>query len=286
MPSLTEDQLSQLKTALKRCDDTTIQAAIAFREHNDFSQVPTIVTGIIARFMPPENVEKIRSANDSTRLAEDLGIDSLTMLEIVMTIEEVLSMRIEDSELRDIRTLGDVKNFIQHKIATLSPSASQAHPDALPATLNYDREKLHLILPQQHPFLFLSKATIQNNRVYASYTFTGQEEFFQGHFRGDPTVPAVIVFEAAGQAACLYLIEVIVPKEKAQTGAIPLFVSIENAHFHRKARPGDTIHIEVIPVRERLPLAVFNATVTLAGETLATVERLTLAYGNIPHTPS
>jgi 3-hydroxyacyl-[acyl-carrier-protein] dehydratase len=279
MPALTEDQLSQLKTALKRCDEATLQAAIAYREHGDVSVIPVIVTGIIARFMPPENTDKIRSAGDETRLAEDLGIDSLTMLEVVMTIEEVLSMRIEDAELRDIRTMGDVKKFIALKVA--GGSAADADGAVAAKKQNYDRERLHLVLPQQHPFLFLSEARIEGEVTRASYHFSGQEQFFEGHFANDPTVPAAIVFEAVGQAACLYLLEVIVPKEKAPAGGKTLFVSLEGAHFYRKAVPGDTIEIEVKPVRERLPLSVFNATVTLRGEKLATVERLTLAYGDV-----
>ncbi len=279
MPSLTEDQLSQLKTALKRCDEATLQAAIAYREKGDVSGLPIVVTGIIARFMPPENAEKIKNASDETRLAEDLGIDSLTMLEVVMTIEEVLAMRIEDTELRDIRAMGDVKKFIALKIA--GGPATNVDASGGVKKQSYDRERLHLILPQQHPFLFLTSASIEGEVTRASYHFSGQEQFFEGHFTNDPTVPAAIVFEAVGQAACLYLLEVIVPKEKGQQGGKTLFVSLEGAHFYRKAVPGDTIEIEVRPVRERLPLSVFNAVVTLRGEKLATVERLTLAYGNV-----
>jgi acyl carrier protein len=279
MPSLTEDQLLQLKTALKRCDEATVQAAIAYREHGDVTGVPIVVSGVIARFMPPENAEKIKTATDETRLAEDLGIDSLTMLEVVMTIEEVLAMRIEDTELRDIRTMGDVKKFIAIKIA--GGSATDASVAGGVKKQSYDRERLHLILPQQHPFLFLTSASIEGDVTRASYHFSGQEQFFEGHFANDPTVPAAIVFEAVGQAACLYLLEVIVPREKGKPDGKPLFVSLEAAHFYRKAVPGDTIEIEVKPIRERLPLSIFNAVVTLRGKKLATVERLTLAYGDV-----
>ena len=46
---------------------------------------------------------------------EDLGMDSLTMLEIVMLIEQTLMVSIDNEELRDLRTLGDVKVYLDAK---------------------------------------------------------------------------------------------------------------------------------------------------------------------------
>ena len=42
-------------------------------------------------------------------------MDSLTMLEIVMLIEQTLKVSIDNEELRDLRTLGDVKAYLNAK---------------------------------------------------------------------------------------------------------------------------------------------------------------------------
>ena len=90
--ALTENDMADLKAALKRCSQETVEAAIRYREHGDVSVLPGVVTGIIRRYMTPESEIDISKAGDDTRLIEDLGIDSLTMLEIVLTIEEALGI--------------------------------------------------------------------------------------------------------------------------------------------------------------------------------------------------
>jgi acyl carrier protein len=51
-----------------------------------------------------------------TRLREDLGIDSLTLLELVMKTENVFGITIEDAELVSIRRVSDVVAIIDRKM--------------------------------------------------------------------------------------------------------------------------------------------------------------------------
>jgi acyl carrier protein len=51
-----------------------------------------------------------------TRLREDLGIDSLTLLELVMKTENVFGITIEDAELVSIRCVSDVVAIIDRKM--------------------------------------------------------------------------------------------------------------------------------------------------------------------------
>ena len=58
--------------------------------------------GIIDRHLEPEQREILAKADDTMRMYEDLGMDSLTMLEIVMLVEQTLQVSIDNEELRDL----------------------------------------------------------------------------------------------------------------------------------------------------------------------------------------
>lgn len=51
---------------------------------------------------------------------DDLGADSLDIVELIMALEENFSIEITDDELRKIRTIQDSINFIKRKKGLLS----------------------------------------------------------------------------------------------------------------------------------------------------------------------
>ncbi len=270
--ALDEKTLTDLKEGLRRCNAATVEAAIRFRENGDSSAIPTIVYGLIERYQPSTSTVRLADANDETRLVEDLGLDSLTLLELVLSIEEVLQLRIENEELKAIRTVGQMKKFLEDKINGARST---------PATEPYNRDRIALVLPQQPPFLFLDTAELNGEILTATYTIKGDEFFLEGHFRGDPIFPASILFEALGQAACLWVLE---RGPQALGKPIPsnqlFFASLDGAHVYRKARPQERLSLEVKLTRLREPLAIFQGRVTTAaGDRVAQVDRLVLAFG-------
>lgn len=64
-------------------------------------------------------------------------------------------------------------------------------------------------LPHREPFLFVDRVVEleQGKRVRAERTFRQEEEFFRGHFPGEPIVPGVLLTEALAQAAGLAGVE-------------------------------------------------------------------------------
>jgi 3-hydroxyacyl-[acyl-carrier-protein] dehydratase len=138
--SLTNDDLRDL---LKRCPSGTYEAALAFRTKKDASQIETIVLGIIDRHLEPEQREILAKSDDSLRMYEDLGMDSLTMLEIVMLIEQTLQVSIDNEELRDLRTLGDVKVYLDAKARGEDPPKRSK---------SYRIEEIASLMPIVNPF--------------------------------------------------------------------------------------------------------------------------------------
>ncbi len=269
--TLTENDVADLKEGLRRCSPETIAAAIRYREHADLDAIPAIVYGILERYQPATATVKLSQANENTRLIEDLGLDSLTLLEIVLSIEEVLKLRIENEELREIRTLGLLNKFLHDKITGATTAA--------PAK-SYTREQIALVLPQQPPFLFLDEALLSEDSVKASYTIRGDEFFLEGHFKDEPIFPASIVFEAMGQAACLWVLEKAPGQlDKEIKSNHVFFASLDGAHFYRKTKPGEKLEFEQKMTKLREPLAIFEGAVTSNGERVARIERLVLAFG-------
>ncbi|WP_458862616.1 acyl carrier protein [Acidaminobacterium chupaoyuni] len=54
---------------------------------------------------------------EETSLVEDLGADSLDLVELVMSVEEAFELgQVEDGTLESVKTVGDVVNFIKERI--------------------------------------------------------------------------------------------------------------------------------------------------------------------------
>lgn len=48
-----------------------------------------------------------------TRLAEDLGVDSFGAVELMFEIEEAFGLKVPNSEIEHIRTVGDIADYIR-----------------------------------------------------------------------------------------------------------------------------------------------------------------------------
>ena len=52
---------------------------------------------------------------EDSKFVEDLGADSLDVVELVMALEETFDIEIPDDEAEKIQTVQDVMNYIQSK---------------------------------------------------------------------------------------------------------------------------------------------------------------------------
>ena len=270
-PFTSEDEVA-LRDTLKRCSPASIDAAIQFRKTHDANLVPAVVIGVIERFVEADIRPKLRQGDDDLRLVEDLGVDSLTMMEIVILVEDVLQMQINNDELRNLRTVGDVKVFIDCKVRGLPLPKPTKH---MPV------EQIAAVMPIQPPFLFLNEASISGHGAQGKYKITGQEFFLQGHFKDNPVMPASMMLEALGQLGVLALIEGIIPSEdgRAVDPKMIFFTSCEGVRCHRVCKPGDVLTLSVKPKRAKMPLATFEGFIRVGQEKAVVVEGLTLTFG-------
>ncbi|MBE6808440.1 MAG: acyl carrier protein [Clostridia bacterium] len=51
-----------------------------------------------------------------TNIARDLGADSLDVVELLMSIEDEFEVEIPDEEIENIKTIGDLTEYIQNNM--------------------------------------------------------------------------------------------------------------------------------------------------------------------------
>ena len=102
------------------------------------------------------------------------------------------------------------------------------------------------VLPHRPPFLFVDQVLemVPGHSAAGTWTLTGDEWFFPGHFPGRPTLPGVLMCEAIAQLGA-----VVALSDARFAGKLPLFGGLDAARFRRQVGPGDTLRLEVELVR-------------------------------------
>lgn len=94
------------------------------------------------------------------------------------------------------------------------------------------------LLAHRPPFLFVDRIVGLSPGVSATTTWslTGDEWFFAGHFPGRPTLPGVLMCEAIAQTGAIAILS-----DERFAGKLPLFGGLDAARFRRQVVPGDTL---------------------------------------------
>ena len=71
------------------------------------------VRGLVSEQLGVDPAELNAGAN----ILEDLGADSLDVVELVMAIEEAFDIEIPDEDAESMRTLGDVEKYVASRVA-------------------------------------------------------------------------------------------------------------------------------------------------------------------------
>lgn len=58
---------------------------------------------------------KPEDVSDEKSFADDLEVDSLSMVEVVMAAQEKFGVEIPDDDVQQLRTVGDAVNYIEKK---------------------------------------------------------------------------------------------------------------------------------------------------------------------------
>jgi 3-hydroxyacyl-[acyl-carrier-protein] dehydratase len=136
-------------------------------------------------------------------------------------------------------------------------------PDVL-TKLPLESVAIQKILPHRYPFLLIDRVIEleRRKRIVAIKNVTVNEEFFRGHFPGNPIMPGVLMVEAIAQAGAAMLMTEIPNRAEMLT----VFTGIERAKFRRLVVPGDQLRIEVNVVVWRSTAVKMVGKITVDGK--------------------
>jgi len=106
-----------------------------------------------------------------------------------------------------------------------------------------DINQLSEILPQRYPFLLIDKVVEleDGERVVAVKNVTVTENFFQGHFPGNPVMPGTLIIEAMAQASIVLYHSGFKEELKQRP---QYYLGSVKANFKHPVVPGDQLRIE------------------------------------------
>ncbi len=131
-----------------------------------------------------------------------------------------------------------------------------------------DVKEIMKALPHRYPFLMVDRVieVEEGKRAVGIKNLTMNENFFQGHFPGNPIMPGVLIVEAMAQLSG------VLAYKSGAGGKATYFLSIEKARFRKPVVPGDQLRLEVSVLRGRGTVWRFSGTAHVEDRLVADAE--------------
>ena len=95
-----------------------------FQEHHDPADLDCVLFALMEDAMPRRPATEFSQLPGGTRLIEDLHCDSLTLAELVFSLEDFFGIRVKNEEIVNVHTLDDLRACVRQKLASLPAARS------------------------------------------------------------------------------------------------------------------------------------------------------------------
>ncbi|MEX0646830.1 MAG: 3-hydroxyacyl-ACP dehydratase FabZ [Balneolaceae bacterium] len=131
-------------------------------------------------------------------------------------------------------------------------------------------EEIKNYIPHRYPFLLVDRVLeIEEDRIVTIKNVTVNEEFFNGHFPGQPIMPGVLQVEAMAQSGCIMMMK---SKVDDPSETLIVFTGIKNAKFRKSVVPGDQLKMEVKLANQRRNFVTMEGKATVDGDVVCELE--------------
>ena len=107
---------SEIRHELRGFPERAVAAVLALKETPSAERLQKAVPEILAFYLPRGTSVDLTTQPPGARLRGDLGVDSLTFAEAAFKMEELFRVRIENAELAEIKTLGELQTFVEKRL--------------------------------------------------------------------------------------------------------------------------------------------------------------------------
>jgi 3-hydroxyacyl-[acyl-carrier-protein] dehydratase len=125
------------------------------------------------------------------------------------------------------------------------------------------------LVPQRPPFLFIDKIIQKEDKKIITEKYVSEtEDFFKGHFPGNPIMPGVLLSEATFQSAAALM----ALRKGHLNGKTAVVTRINSTKFKNLVRPKDLLVIEVELVDELENASYLKGSIKVNGKTVMSNE--------------
>lgn len=139
----------------------------------------------------------------------------------------------------NIKLLEKLRKYKEKITSSGVGSSAQYIPDKT----ELSTEEIMQILPHRYPFLLVDRINYldKGRKAIGIKNVSMNEQFFQGHFPGNPIMPGVLIIEAMAQVGGVLMLAC-----EENKGKLAYFMAANHVKFRKTVEPGDQLVIEVV----------------------------------------
>jgi hypothetical protein len=113
----------KLRTTLRGFPEPVVLDCAEYQARGDLAAFDRAVIGLIEYHLSPKPPQPLATYPGSTALVAGLGLDSITMVELVFLFEDLFGVKLPQEKLATVVTLDDLRDLLHRHLPPALPLA-------------------------------------------------------------------------------------------------------------------------------------------------------------------